>query len=71
MPEDQTRPGLPRTVAHSFANETVVRKHVVLNFDKPTSFEIIGIAGHISKTGFEHRDVSRVLLISAVTSVCL
>lgn len=36
---------------HFFPNESVLGKHLVLNFDKPTSFEIIGIAGDIKQQG--------------------
>jgi putative ABC transport system permease protein len=36
-----------------FPNETVLGKHIVLNFDKPTSFEIIGIAGDIRQQGLD------------------
>jgi putative ABC transport system permease protein len=36
-----------------FPNETVLGKHIILNFDKPTSFEIIGIAGDIRQQGLD------------------
>jgi len=38
---------------HFFPNESILGKHIVLNFDKPTSFEIIGIAGDIKQQGLE------------------
>lgn len=38
---------------HFFPNESVIGKHLVLNFDKPTAFEIVGIAGDIKQQGLE------------------
>lgn len=34
-----------------FPNETVLGKHIVLNLDKPTAFEIVGIVGDIKQQG--------------------
>jgi putative ABC transport system permease protein len=39
--------------AHFFPNESVLGKHVVLNVGKPTSFEIVGIAGDIKQQGLD------------------
>lgn len=36
-----------------FPNETVLGKHIVLNFDKPTMFEIVGIVGDIRQQGLD------------------
>lgn len=36
-----------------FPNETVLGKHIILNFDKPTPFEIIGVAGDIRQQGLD------------------
>ncbi len=36
-----------------FPNETVLGKHIVLNLNKPTPFEIIGIAGDIKQQGLD------------------
>lgn len=36
-----------------FQNEDVIGKHLVLNLDKPTAFEIIGIAGDIKQQGLD------------------
>lgn len=36
-----------------FPNESVLGKHLVFNFDKPTAFEIIGIAGDIKQQGLD------------------
>jgi len=36
-----------------FPNESIIGKHIVLNFDKPTSFEIIGIAGDVKQQGLD------------------
>ena len=38
---------------HFFPNESIIGKHLVLTFDKPTSFEIIGIAGDIKQQGLD------------------
>ena len=36
-----------------FPNESVIGKHLVLNLDKPTAFEIVGIAGDIKQQGLD------------------
>jgi putative ABC transport system permease protein len=36
---------------HFFPHESLLGKHVVLTFDKPTAFEIIGVAGDIRQQG--------------------
>lgn len=36
-----------------FPNETILGKHIILNFDKPTAFEVIGIAGDIRQQGLD------------------
>lgn len=34
-----------------FANESVIGKHLILRFDKPTAFEIVGVVGDIRQQG--------------------
>lgn len=36
-----------------FPNENIIGKHLVLNLDKPTAFEIVGIAGNIKQQGLD------------------
>lgn len=36
-----------------FPNESIIGKHIVLSFDKPTPFEIIGIAGDVKQQGLD------------------
>ncbi|HEU4712506.1 MAG TPA: ABC transporter permease [Pyrinomonadaceae bacterium] len=36
-----------------FPNEDIIGKHLVLNLDKPTAFEIVGIAGDIKQQGLD------------------
>lgn len=36
-----------------FPNENIIGKHLVLNLDKPTAFEIVGIAGDIKQQGLD------------------
>jgi putative ABC transport system permease protein len=36
-----------------FPNENVIGKHIVLNLDKPTAFEIVGVAGDIKQQGLD------------------
>lgn len=36
-----------------FPNEDIIGKHIVLNLDKPTAFEIVGIAGDIKQQGLD------------------
>ena len=39
--------------ANFFPNESILGRHLILNFDKPTSFEIIGIVGDIKQQGLD------------------
>jgi len=36
-----------------FPNEDIIGNHIVLNLDKPTAFEIVGIAGDIKQQGLD------------------
>ena len=38
---------------HFFPDEDILGKHLVLNLDKPTTFEIIGIVGDIKQQGLD------------------